>query len=94
MDSEQNYGKVPIIWYAPGFNSETLNFYLGEAVAGQRLCMEADRVVDLMPRPYAFVEKLSLSLKVKMLSLDWEQLILDADSLERASENLLTKFKI
>ena len=94
MDSKENYGKVPLIWYAPGFNSETLDFYLGEAVANQRLCEEVDRIADLMPRPYAFVKKLSSSSKIKMLRLDWQQLNLEADLLERASKNLLAKFKI
>ncbi len=94
MNSEQNYGKIPLIWYAPGFNSETLDFYLGEAVANQRLCEEVDKVADLMPRPYAFVKKSSPSSKIKLLGLDWAQLDSDAALLERATKTLLAKFKI
>lgn len=94
MNREENYARVPFIWFAPGFNSETLDFYLGKAIIGQRLCEQIDQVVDLMPRPYAFVKKLSLSSKIKMLNLDWEQLALDTDLLETESRNLLAKFKI
>lgn len=90
----EKYARVQYIWLAPGFNSEPLDFYLGEAIVGQRLCKQIDQVVDLMPRPYAFVKKSSLGSKINLLKLDWEQLALDADSLETASRNLLAKFKI
>lgn len=94
MKSERNYGRVPIIWHVPGPNSESLAIYLGEVVAGQKLCQEVERVTDLMPRPYAFVKKMNLNSRIRLLGLEYDQLDSDADLLEEESKNLLAKFKI
>ena len=59
MNPKENYCKVPLIWCIPGKNSEPLDIYLGEAIVIQRLGEEVNRVVDSVPRPYAFVKRLS-----------------------------------
>lgn len=80
-----------MVWYLPGYGSEVLEIYLGEAIIGQRLCEQVERVADLMPRPYAFVKQSDRRSQIKLLELDLDQLLSDATLLERESKDLVRR---